>query len=113
VTERKLFIAFTNAVDGRADEFNEWYDTTHLQDVLSISGFTSVQRFKASTAQRPRDRPPFEYLAIYQVEGDAQELVDALMQWAASGQSSGLSPAIAPGFVGCIYEPITEVIEKR
>jgi hypothetical protein len=113
VTQRKLFIAFTNAVEGRADEFNDWYNDTHLHEVLSIAGFRSVQRFKASPAQRERDQPPFEYLAIYEVEGDAPELVDAMTQWATSGQSSGLSPAIAAGFVGCIYEPITEVLYKQ
>ena len=113
MTERKLFIAFTNAVDGRADEFNAWYDSTHLQEVLSIGGFKSVQRFRAAAAQRARDQPPFEYLAIYEVEGDAQELADVMTHWASDGGSSGLSPAIAPGFVGCIYEPITEVIEKQ
>ena len=113
MTQRKLFIAFTNAVDGRADEFNEWYDNTHLQEVLSIPGFKSVQRFKAASGQRPRDRPPFEYLAIYEVEGEASDLVGAMTEWVASGQSTGLSPAIAPGFVGCIYEPVTDVVERR
>src|SRR5207302_6908712 len=62
VSNAKLFIAFTNAVEGRSDEFNAWYDNTHVQDVLSIPGFKSVQRFKATAAQRPRDEPPFEYL---------------------------------------------------
>jgi hypothetical protein len=112
VPNKKLFIAFTNAVEGRADEFNDWYDNTHVQEVLSIPGFKSVERFKAAAAQRPRDTPPFEYLAIYDVEGDASEIVKAMLEWSASGQSSGLSSSIAPGFVGCIYEAITDVIEK-
>jgi len=47
------------------------------------------------------------------VEGEASDLVGAMTEWVASGQSRGLSPAIAPGFVGCIYEPVTDVVERR
>jgi hypothetical protein len=110
VTDNKIFIAFTNAAEGRAEEFNAWYDDQHLREVLAIPGFRSVQRFKAAAAQRPRDQPPFEYLAIYEVEGEASELVGAMLEWIRSGKSSGLSPAVAPGFVGCVYEAITDVV---
>ena len=40
------FVALTNAVAGREQEFNDWYDHQHVKDVLAIPGFLTAQRFE-------------------------------------------------------------------
>jgi hypothetical protein len=55
---------------------------------------------------------PFEYLAVYEVEGEPDDLVQAMLEWSKSERSTGLSPTVAPGFVGVIYEAIGEVVSK-
>jgi len=39
-------IVLSNAKAGRDAEFNRWYDTEHLPDVLKIPGFETGQRFE-------------------------------------------------------------------
>jgi hypothetical protein len=113
MTQKRLYFVFSNAVEGRDDEYNDWYNTTHIPEILTISRFKSAQRFKASTTLRAQYETPFKYVTIYEVEGDAAEIVGALREWSGSDRSSGLSSAVAPGLVGGVFEAITEVIEQR
>ena len=78
---RHILTVFTNAAEGRDDEFNDWYSNIHVQEVVEIPGFVSAQRFKLSDEQMGGGSD-YRYLAIYDVEansvGDAlQALKDA------------------------------------
>jgi hypothetical protein len=54
------FLVFTNPVDAQEYEYNHWYDTVHLPDVLHIPGFISGQRFKlAQNASPDTDIPHY------------------------------------------------------
>lgn len=76
MTAYRLLI-FLNPVDGREDEFNEWYEQTHLDDVLRTAGFTAAQRWGLEVQ---RGMPmPLRHLAVYQTEADsAEEVMDRL-----------------------------------
>ena len=50
----------------REEEFNRWYNDTHLVDVLSLSIFDRAWRYEAVTPDTPK------YLAVY--ETDAEDL---------------------------------------
>ncbi|HEX7743126.1 MAG TPA: hypothetical protein VF489_01715 [Sphingobium sp.] len=65
----KYLLAVPSAAQpGRDDEYNLWYDTDHLRDLLSIPGVVSGKRFKAeATSPNP---PPQPYLALYELELD-------------------------------------------
>lgn len=57
---------------GRENAYNEWYTQRHLQDVLSLEGFRSAQRFSVNEAAADGPSlPPFG--AIYEVESDDLE----------------------------------------
>lgn len=64
---KHLFFAFTAPQAGREDEFNSWYDTTHLDDVLRVEGMVAAQRF-AIVPQFGTPDILAPYLAIYEVE---------------------------------------------
>jgi len=66
---RHILMAFSNALAGRDDEFNRWYDDIHLSDVLKVPGYTAAQRFELSPSQMMPD-PPYRYVALYEVETD-------------------------------------------
>jgi hypothetical protein len=71
-------LVFTNALDGRDDEFNRWYDEIHLPEVLALPAFTAAERMRLADAQMfPEQR--FRYLAIYEYQGSAADAMDALM----------------------------------
>jgi len=79
-----VFMVFANAVEGKDDEFNDWYNNVHLGEVLQVPGFASGQRFEMSGAPTPG--ADHKYLAMYELEtDDAQatlaELNKAVTSW--------------------------------
>lgn len=88
---RHVLMVLTNPVDGKHDEFNRWYDEVHVPDVLSVDGFVAAQRFKLCEPQI-RDERPYDYLAIYEIEGDdVGKALDALQ---ASSGKMDISPTL-------------------
>ncbi|HUF96913.1 MAG TPA: hypothetical protein VMM60_02215 [Ilumatobacter sp.] len=63
-------LMFLNPVEGREDEFHEWYETTHLDDVLRTAGFHAAQRWGLEEVRGGMDMP-LSHLAIYEVEADS------------------------------------------
>ena len=75
---RHLLVALTNPVEGKEDEFNEWYDTYHVPECVKVKGFKSGQRFKLSACKS--DSPRQAYLALYELEGDdPQTILNSLL----------------------------------
>jgi|SRR5579875_91783 len=65
-----LFLVQTRCTDpAREEEFNRWYDTVHVPDVLAAEGVVAAQRFKLA-GRPPENAPNVQYLAIYELEGD-------------------------------------------
>lgn len=82
-----LVMVMSNPVDGREDEFNDWYENTHLDEVLATTGFTSAQRFALEAEAGPAS--PHRYLALYETEGDsAGEVIARLNARRAERQQS-------------------------
>lgn len=63
-----VYLVFTNAVEGREDEFNDWYDNVHLSDVVKVPGIVSGTRFKLSDVQRSDVPFKYKYAAVYQLD---------------------------------------------
>jgi hypothetical protein len=65
------FLALTNPVPGKEEEFNEWYDKHHVPDVINVPGFVSGQRFKLADAQFGGEASKrYQYLALYEIESN-------------------------------------------
>ncbi|HPG28726.1 MAG: hypothetical protein H6748_16830 [Spirochaetaceae bacterium] len=103
---RYKFLVFTNAVDGRDEEFNRWYDDVHLDEVIEVPGFTGAERY----ALRPgpgEDAPPHRYLAIYDMEtDDVGGAIDELMRRGTQG-GFRMTDALAPDARTWLYEVVT------
>lgn len=67
---KHCFVVITSPLEGRDKEYNEWYNTQHLSDVLRLPGFISAQRLKISSEN---SAIPGKYLALYQMETDDPE----------------------------------------
>jgi hypothetical protein len=84
-------------VNGREADYNDWYDKTHIPDLLAIPGVASAQRYAASPTSL--NSPPSAYLAIYEIEADDPATVmQELMRRGASGEMSrtdAIDPASA------------------
>jgi hypothetical protein len=93
---RHLFAVNSNPAQGREQEYNEWYSTRHVADLLALPGVISARRFVLSDAQATHGTHPFKYLAIYEVEtDDLQEFIGRLI--ALSGtEAMRISTALSP-----------------
>jgi hypothetical protein len=61
---RYKLVAMSNAVEGRDDDYNEWYRKQHMPDVLAVPGFVSGERLQVL------GDGPFTYCAIFEIETD-------------------------------------------
>ena len=78
--KKHYLLVFSNPVDRQEDEYNKWYNDTHLHDVVKVPGFVSAQRFELSEAQM-QDGIEYKYLAIYEIEtDDIKSAIDALVK---------------------------------
>ena len=65
--ERWLLTLESNCADpARETEFNEWYDKTHLPDVLETPGFIRATRYENSEPSEGEAK----FLATYEIETD-------------------------------------------
>jgi hypothetical protein len=103
--EYKL-VVLTRPVEGREDEFNDWYTNQHLDDVLAIPGFTAAQRFRI--VGEPVNTPKaWKYYAVYEVEHDAPlSVLDELLA-RVGGERMPMSEAMDGDLYCVLYEPIT------
>lgn len=62
-----VLVVLSNPVAGREDEYNHWYTTQHLADVLRVPGFVSAQRFRIA---QDDGSAAWKYLALYEFEAD-------------------------------------------
>ncbi|WP_040798602.1 DUF4286 family protein [Nocardia higoensis] len=91
MTDAKMLV-FTNAVEGRDEEFNKWYDTEHRDDVLAIPGIEDCVRYEIAPVPG-RGEPTHRYLAIYELSEDPDVVLRGFQERAASGKLP-LSPTL-------------------
>jgi hypothetical protein len=99
---RQILLVFSNPVQGREDEYNDWYTNHHLQEILAIDGFHRAQRFELTDARMTRDTPdaPWRYLSLYEVEEGALERADAaLFNLARSERAEAVEAGRTPALV--------------
>ena len=70
-----LVMVMSNPRNGREEEFNDWYENTHLDEVLATTSFTWAQRFELAESKGARS--VHRYLALYETEAESAEAVIA------------------------------------
>lgn len=103
---RSIYLAFSNPVPGREDEFNDWFDNRHIPDWMQIEGLVSLQRFRRTVEQRSEGPHPWEYLIVYECEAaDRVKVIEQLSR--VSG--TAIMPAttsMSGGGYACWFEAI-------
>ena len=84
MTAENLLLAFTNAAEGREDEFNQWYTGVHVPELLEIPGVVAAQRFEID-APPDGPAPAHKYLAVYRLDRPGNEVLGELMGRIGSG----------------------------
>ncbi|WP_037494261.1 hypothetical protein [Solirubrobacter soli] len=72
-----LHIVVAQPPSGVSDaDFNHWYDA-HLDEILSVKGFRSAQRFQLEPVVGG-DVLPHRFICVYEIDGDPREAVAEL-----------------------------------
>jgi hypothetical protein len=68
----------------RVEEYHEWYNDTHLEEICSVEGIVSARRFAPTDGDGP-------FIAIYELDcDDLDAVVGRLRELGASGTMSSL-----------------------
>jgi hypothetical protein len=99
---RYKLIALTAPVSSEhEDEYNDWYQSIHLGQVVAIDGIKSAQRFRLAINMGEGEASP--YLAIYDIETDDIEGVMREIASRAGTERMIMSEALAPP-TAIVYE---------
>jgi hypothetical protein len=80
-------IALTTPVPGKEDQFHDWYQNTHLPELVAFPGMQGAQRYQLVTKLMGSDTNP--WLAIYDIEcDDPMALLGTLGEAAATGKTT-------------------------
>jgi hypothetical protein len=78
-------ISLTTPIAGREAEFHDWYQNTHLPELVAFAQMTGAQRYKLVAKLMGSDTNP--WLAIYDIEcDDPMEFLGAMGEASASGK---------------------------
>ena len=73
---RYLLEVSSRSLPGREQEYNRWYDETHLGEILALPGFVACERFERLS---PDGQEFVELVTLYEVEtDDPQALLQSL-----------------------------------
>lgn len=95
MAHKTTLIVFTSPAEGREEEYNDWYDNTHLPEFLALPGVVSGRRFKLSP-DGPKARQ--SYAAIYELSTGPDSVLEA-MNAAIKDGSMHMSEAIDPASI--------------
>jgi len=68
---RHIVIVMSNPVEGKENEYNDWYENTHVDEVLQVQGIATGQRFRVNDADANGQR----YAAVYEIDDDDLDLI--------------------------------------
>jgi hypothetical protein len=112
--ERWLLTVESNCCDpSREKEFNKWYDTVHLPDILETPGFVRAVRYENTSPAEGQGK----FLAMYEIETDdlAQTLAafdEIVNARAKQGRMSELVIAVGGGLYRQVSAPIKRKKKK-
>src|SRR5579862_1411797 len=102
---RYIMLVFANPIAGHEAEFNDWYQNTHMGDLVQLQGWMGAQRFRIVNNVQPRPTAAgyqHGYLIIWDLEETEAPLALNRMTAAISGGKSRLGAAFnyTPGAGG-------------
>ncbi len=84
---KHLVLVLTEPRRDKENEFNDYYEYTHLDEVLQTTGWQTAQRFKL--VDEAGEACPLPYLAAYTVEAeDSEEILKTLNETRPQRQQS-------------------------
>jgi hypothetical protein len=104
---RYRLIMLSRAMPGRDEDYERWYDDTHIPEMLQVPGFVAAQRFRI--VKNIVGQTDFPYCTIYEMEGDSPDAVTGAMFGAMQSGKVSMSDTTDPqGSQGFIVEEVRD-----
>ena len=109
--ERWILVADTNcSIPTREEEFNHWYNTIHIPDVLEAPGILRATRYESN---KPREGHG-KYLAVYDIETeDIEQLIRTFGEIVAEKKEQGRMSELLTVIYGAYYKQMAPPIEEK
>jgi hypothetical protein len=93
--DHHLMVVMSNVVEGREEEFNDWYTKEHIIDVVEkLPGFETAQRYELAPVQL--EPTQFRYMAIYRIPVDKLEEAQASILYQRQERADALADGRRP-----------------
>lgn len=87
-------MVLTNPIADADAAFNEWYDTTHIPQVLDVPGVVAAQRYVISDVDVPDDQelpavlppPTHRYMVIYELDREPNHVMQEFLKRVTTGK---------------------------
>lgn len=88
MTTKAVLAVFSNPASPEQEaEYNDWYNTTHLDELMAVPGIVAATRYRV--ADGPGPAPTHRYVAVYELDREPAEVLTAMR-----AQGSTMSPAL-------------------
>ena len=90
------FVVLSIPIEGEDDQFNKWYDSVHVPEVLDVPGVVAAQRYDLAELTIPDDEdlpaqlppPTHRYMVIYELDREPQEVMAEFLNRVMTGKLS-------------------------
>jgi len=65
-----LMVVLAAATPGQGEQFEQWYDERHMNDMLAVPGIISARRHAVVPMKLPGGVAGFDSLSIYEIEAN-------------------------------------------
>jgi hypothetical protein len=62
-------VVLAKAAEGKVEALAQWYDETHMNDLLAVPGLVTAERHNLVTLKQPEGTPKWDFMLIYELEG--------------------------------------------
>jgi hypothetical protein len=63
-------IVLAKAKQGQVEALAKWYDEKHIKDLLAVQGLVTAERHTIVPIKQPDGSPQWDFMLIYELEGD-------------------------------------------
>jgi len=104
--EKWLIQVEVNCADPERDhELHEWYEKTHIPDLLQVPGIVRVTRYENVTPGEVRSK----FLTLLEVEADdVWQVTTALQEDSAKAEKEGRRTELLQMVSGAVYKQLSE-----
>ena len=88
MAKKQLVLVLTEPTEGKVDEFNQYYENLHLDEVLQTTGWKTAQRYQL--VEQAGEECPLPYLAVYEAESvEGKSAIARMNETRSQRQQSG------------------------